>query len=217
MSTTLRPTAGFGAAIHDQRLIGATIPSPITRSDAPISIVDSVLTNCDLTKVNQRVVVDDSIFIHCNLEGAVFAEATLKKVSFKNCNFTKLSCVDAILFDTDMRGCTLSGADFSHTSFKGFTCDANTEQWEDTLLWGTTGLTIDLPSCYSDTRKWIPGLTSALYKPHQITLGLSREWLLNLSHSSGVPVDTLLALYNEHPEVTPRAFASLVSAVKGTR
>jgi uncharacterized protein YjbI with pentapeptide repeats len=207
-------TTGFAELIHSERLIGDIVPGPITRSDAPISIDDSVLTNCDLSQVNQRVVIDDSIFIHCNFEGAVFTEASFKKVSFRDCNFTKLSCVDAILFDVDLVGCTVPGADFSHTSFKKFSCDLGPEQWEDTLLWGAIGLGGLLPSCYSDAIKWIPGLPSPLYHADSNALGLSRAWLRGLSLSTQLPMDNLLALYNEHPDLTPRRFAALASALK---
>lgn len=204
--------------IHSKRLIGATIPAPDSgaASGSWISIADSVLTNCDLTEVSQCITVDDAIFIHCNFEGALFAESTLKKASFRNCNFTNLRCVDAVLLDVNMVGCTFSGADFSHTSFKDFTCDAASEQWADTLLWGAIGLRLILPSCYSDTIKWIPGLPSPLYHADSSALGLSRVWLRELSHSSGLSLDSLLALYNEHPEMTPRRFAALATALKET-
>jgi hypothetical protein len=210
-------TTGFAEAIHSRRLIEASVPSPDAPPEAPISIANSVLTNCDLSSVNQRLVVDDSIFIHCNFSGALFKEATLKKATFRNCNFTKLSCIDALFFDVDLVGCAFPGADFSHTSFKNFTCDTGPEQWEDTLLWGVIGLGRITPSCYSDAIKWIPGAPSPLYHADSNALGLSRAWLRELSLSTQVPVDTLLALYNEHPEVTPLRFASLVSVVKESR
>lgn len=203
------------STFHSKRLIDTIIEStPDPGPTEKVVLADCVVTNCDLTKVRGRLHVEDSIFMHCDFSGVELFEPTFKDSTFTNCTFSGASLRLALVANVAMKNCSLAGVDLSFSGFKNFTCDTPAEELADTLFWGVIGLQITLPSCYTYEKKWIPGPRSDHYSTLLPSIGLSREWLRELSATTQIPIETLLTLYNDHPELTPQRFAHMTSIIK---